>query len=70
MIRQAPKTDIERQRIHRSKRTDAGQMQCTLWLPAAAVPAFRRAAVLVCDNPALTIARLSDRHTGRLRGLD
>ena len=49
--------------------TEAGLVQCNVWVPQGAVPELQRAAELLRQHPHLTVARLADRVTGRLVGL-
>lgn len=59
----------ERQARARAKREAAGLVQVNLWIPAHAVADFQRAAELIKLDQKLTVARLVDRNTGKLRGM-
>jgi len=48
---------------------ETGLTQINLWVPAAAVADFQRAAELARDHRHLSIGRLVDAVTGRLVGL-
>jgi hypothetical protein len=62
-------TGTERQAKLRQAREETGMVQCNVWLPVSAVADVKQAAALIRANPALTVARLVDTRTGRLRGL-
>jgi hypothetical protein len=62
-------TNTERQAKLRKARADAGLVQCNVWVPEGCVAEILRAAELMRQNPRLTVARLVDGETGRLRGL-
>ena len=70
-------SDSERRRAHnaarqakfRAGRAAEGMKQLTILVPVSAIPEFKRAAELVAADPKLTVARLVDTRTGRLRGL-
>jgi hypothetical protein len=62
-------TNAERARRHKERQADRGLVQFNVWLPARVVAEFKRAAELVTETPYLTIGRLTDTRTGRLKGL-
>jgi hypothetical protein len=62
-------TNKERQQAWAMQQRDAGLVPVTVWVPVACVPDLKRAAELIRADPELTIGRLTDRRTGRLRGL-
>jgi hypothetical protein len=62
-------TNTERQSALRARRIEAGMVQVNMWLPAQAVADIQRAAELIRANPDLSVARLVDTRTGKLRGL-
>jgi hypothetical protein len=61
--------NAERARRYKASLAERGLIQVNVWLPAAVASDFKRAAELVANDPHLTVARLMDRRTGRLRGL-
>lgn len=61
--------DAERARRRRVKMTEAGLVQCNVWVPRGAEDEIRRAAELICANPDLRVSRLTDAKTGRMKGL-
>lgn len=65
----APMTSAERQAALKARRAELGLVQCNMWVPASAVPELQRAAELMRENTDLTVARLVNRRTGKLRGL-
>lgn len=62
-------TNAERQAALKARRAKAGMVQINLWLPASAVADMQRAAELCRADPELTVARLVNTRTGKLRGL-
>lgn len=62
-------TAAQRQARARAKREANGLVQVNLWIPAHAVADFQRAAELIKLDQKLTVARLVDRDTGKLRGM-
>lgn len=62
-------TTANRSRKFKAQMADRGLVQCNIWVPASAMAEFKRAAELARDNPDLTVARLVDTRTGKLRGL-
>jgi hypothetical protein len=59
----------ERAARFRESMAAQGYVQVAMWVPAAAVADMNRAAQLMRENPKLTVGRLTDTTTGRLRGL-
>jgi hypothetical protein len=64
-----PMTSAERQAAYKSRQREAGIGQINLMVPAHAVADFQRAAELIRANPRLTIARLVNLDTGKLKGI-
>ncbi len=59
----------ERQQAWAMAKRDAGFVPCTVWVRPGQVADIRRAAELLAADSALTIGRLTDTRTGRLRSL-
>lgn len=62
-------TSTDRQRRFKANMKAAGCIQVNVWVPAKAAADIQRAAELIRQDPALTVARLVDVTTGRLKGL-
>lgn len=62
-------TNAERQAALKARRAKAGIVQVNVWVPQSAVADMQRAAELCRADPELTIARLVNTRTGKLRGL-
>lgn len=62
-------TSTERQRRYKANMERIGCVQLNIWIPAAAVAEFQRAAELAREYPNLTVARMGDRVSGRIVGL-
>lgn len=62
-------TNAQRQQSLRNRRIEAGLVQVNVWVPVGAVADIQRAAELLRAEPELTVARLMDKRTGKLRGL-
>jgi hypothetical protein len=62
-------TSIERQRAFKERMNKSGFVQCVVWVPPAAIAEFQLASELVRQDTKLTIGRLVDVTTGKLRGL-
>jgi hypothetical protein len=58
-----------RQRAFKETMNKRGFVQRQVWIPPAAIPEFDRAAELARQDSALTIGRMVDVRTGKLRGL-
>jgi hypothetical protein len=67
--RKPPMTSAERQAAYKNRQREAGIGQINLMVPAHAVADFQRAAELIRANPRLTIARLVNLDTGKLKGM-
>jgi hypothetical protein len=63
-------SNAERARRFKAKQAGEGRTQLNIWVPTHVVAEFKRAAELIVENPHLTIGRLTDAKTGRLRGLE
>lgn len=59
----------ERAARFKASRRAKGLVQCNVWVPAKVAADFKRAAELACENHALTIGRMVDGKTGRMRGM-
>lgn len=68
-VRGPDMTNAERQARHRARQKEDGLVQLNLMIPMHAVADFMRAAELVRANRALTVGRLTDTRSGKLRGL-
>jgi hypothetical protein len=62
-------SNADRQRAFQIARNKAGFVKCAVWIPPAAIAEFQRAAELARHDPKLTIGRMVDTETGKLRGL-
>jgi hypothetical protein len=62
-------SNSERQRAFKHGMNKAGFVQCAVWITPAALAEFQRAAELVRQDTGLTIGRMVDTRTGKLRGL-